>query len=121
MNENTVKILRGYLGTLVGVVVALVAAVMASTGIASPLDFGLGEWLTVANGIWAAAIPTVIRYFDSKDPAFGKIAESVLKEISDKLAEAEKAAKAAERAAKKAEARKATPKTASTKTTTKKS
>lgn len=34
-----------YLRNLLGVVLALVTTTMASSGVASPLDFGLGEWL----------------------------------------------------------------------------
>jgi hypothetical protein len=66
---------------------------MANAGVASPLELGAAEWLTVLNGVWAAAIPTVIRYLNKKDPAFGKIAEAVAAEVSKKIeAEATKAA-----------------------------
>jgi type IV secretory pathway TrbD component len=65
---------------------------MASAGVASPVDFGAGEWLTVANGLWAAAVPTLIRYVSKKDPAFGLIAEVAAKEVSKKIASAAKKA-----------------------------
>lgn len=81
-----------YLRNLLGVVLALVTTAMANAGVASPLDLGIGEWLTVANGLWAAAIPTVIRYLNTKDPAFGRIAEVAAAEVSKKIAtEAKKA------------------------------
>ena len=105
MNKETKAMLDSYLRNLLGVVLALVTTTMASAGVASPLDFAVGDWLTVANGIWAAAVPTLIRYLSKKDPAFGLIAEVAAKEVSKKLSEA----------AKKAPAKKAT-----TKKTTKK-
>jgi hypothetical protein len=74
---------------------------MASAGVASPLDFTVGDWLTVANGIWAAAVPTLIRYLSKKDPAFGLVAEVAAKEVSKKIAEAAKKAPAKKTSTKK--------------------
>jgi hypothetical protein len=81
-----------YLRNLLGVVLALIATTTANAGVASPLDLGAGEWLTILNGVWAAAIPTVIRYLNKKDPAFGKVAEVVAAEVSLKIDQAAKAA-----------------------------
>jgi type IV secretory pathway TrbD component len=94
MNTKTKAMLDSYLRNLLGVVLALVTTTMASAGVASPLDFGASEWLTVANGIWAAAVPTLIRYVSKKDPAFGLVAEVAAKEVSKKLATAAKKAPA---------------------------
>jgi type IV secretory pathway TrbD component len=84
--------LDSYLRNLLGVGLALITTTMASAGLASPVDFGAGEWLTVANGLWAAAVPTLIRYVSKKDPAFGLIAEVAAKEVSKKIASAAKKA-----------------------------
>jgi hypothetical protein len=65
--------------------------------VASPLDFGLGEWLTVANGLWAAAVPTLIRYLNKKDPAFGLVAETLAKGVTTKLETATVAAQVAKK------------------------
>ena len=105
MNNEIKTMLESYARNLLGVVLALVTTTMASAGLSSPLDFGTAEWLTVANGVWAAAVPTLLRYVNKKDPAFGLVAEVAAKEVSKKLSEA----------AKKAPAKKAT-----TKKTTKK-
>lgn len=99
-----------YVRNLVGVLLALVTTTMANAGVASPLDFGLGEWLTVANGVWAAAVPTLIRWLNKKDPAFGRIAEGVALEVSKKLAAEAKAAAAAKKKAETAAAKAAAPK-----------
>ena len=109
-----------YVRNLLGVVLALVTTTMANAGVASPLDFGAGEWLMVANGVWAAAVPTLIRWLNSKDPAFGRIAEGVALEVSKKLAAEAKAADAAKKAAAKAAAaaKKPATTTAAQKTTT---
>jgi hypothetical protein len=92
MNEQTKAALDSYLRNLLGVVLALVTTTMANAGVASPLDFGLGEWLTVANGLWAAAVPTLIRYANKKDPAFGLVAETLAKGVTTKLETATKEA-----------------------------
>lgn len=97
--------LDSYLRNLVGVALALVTTTMANAGVASPLDFGLGEWLTVLNGVWAAAVPTLIRWLNSKDPAFGRVAEGVAAEVSKKLAAEAKAAAAAKKKAETAAAK----------------
>ena len=102
MNTKTQAMLDSYLRNLLGVVLALVTTTMASAGVASPLDFGTSEWLTVANGLWAAAVPTLIRYVSKKDPAFGLVAEVAAKEVSKKLSEAAKKAPAKKTATKKA-------------------
>lgn len=92
-----------YLRNLLGVTLALVTTAMATAGVVSPLELGTAEWLGVLNGVWAAAVPTVIRYLNKKDPAFGNIAASVAAEVSNKIAaEAAKAKTAAKPAAKKA-------------------
>lgn len=94
MNTSTKALLDSYLRNLLGVALALVTTTMASAGVASPLDFGLGDWLLVANGIWAAAVPTLIRYLNSKDAAFGRVAEVAAVEVSKKIATAAAAKKA---------------------------
>ena len=81
-----------YLRNLLGVVLALIATTTANAGVASPLDLGAGEWLTVLNGVWAAAVPTLIRYLNKKDPAFGMVAQAVATEVSKKIDQAAKAA-----------------------------
>ena len=112
MNKEIKTMLDSYLRNLLGVVLALVTTTMASAGLSSPLDFGTSEWLTVANGLWAAAVPTLLRYINKQDPAFGLVAEVAAKEVSKKLSEAAKKAPAT---AKKA----ATKKPAAKKTTNK--
>lgn len=101
MNKETKTMLDSYLRNLLGVVLALVTTTMASAGLSSPLDFGTSEWLTVANGLWAAAVPTLLRYINKKDPAFGLVAEVAAKEVSKKLSEAAKKAPAKKAVAKK--------------------
>jgi hypothetical protein len=100
MNKEIKTMLDSYARNLLGVVLALVTTTMASAGLSSPLDFGTAEWLTVANGLWAAAVPTLIRYVNKKDPAFGLVAEVAAKEVSKKLSEAAKKAPAKKTASK---------------------
>jgi type IV secretory pathway TrbD component len=103
MNTQQIKaMVDSYLRNLLGVALALITTTMANSGVASPLDFGTGEWLTVANGLWAAAVPTLLRYVNKQDPAFGLIAEVATKEVSKKLSEAAKKASTKKPLAKKA-------------------
>jgi type IV secretory pathway TrbD component len=102
MNKEMKTMLDSYLRNLLGVVLALVTTTMASAGVATPLDFGTAEWMTVANGLWAAAVPTLLRYLNKKDPAFGLVAEVAAKEVSKKLSEAAKKAPAKKATTKKA-------------------
>jgi hypothetical protein len=90
MNTKTKAMLDSYLRNLLGVVLALVSTTMVGAGVSSPLDFGTAEWLTIANGLWAAAVPTLIRWLSKKDAAFGLVAEVAAKEVSKKLTEAAK-------------------------------
>jgi hypothetical protein len=101
MNKQIKTMLDSYLRNLLGVVLALVTTTMASAGLSSPLDFGTSEWLTVANGLWAALVPTLLRYINKQDPAFGLVAEVAAKEVSKKLSEAAKKAPAKKAVAKK--------------------
>jgi type IV secretory pathway TrbD component len=110
--------IESYLRNLLGSILGAVTIVMGSTGIASPLDFGLGEWLLVANSLWASAVPTLLRWVNKKDPAFGLVAQVVASSVTTKLetaiaeAKNEAAAKPAptKAPAKRAPAKKAEPK-----------
>jgi hypothetical protein len=91
MNKAAIE---SYARNLLGQVVAAVMIVSQSSGIASPLEFGSGEWLLVANALWASLIPVALRWVNKKDPAFGRVAEAAAKEVSKKLDSAAKKAPA---------------------------
>jgi len=78
--------IESYVRNLAGQVMGAVMIVMQTSGISSPLNFGQGEWLLVANALWASLIPVVLRFVNKKDAAFGRIAEVVAKEAGKKLA-----------------------------------
>jgi type IV secretory pathway TrbD component len=91
MNKAAIE---SYVRNLLGQVIGAVMIVTQTSGIASPLEFGSGEWLLVANALWASVIPTALRWVNKKDPAFGRVAQAVAKEAGKKLAsEAAKKAK----------------------------
>jgi hypothetical protein len=85
--------IESYLRNLLGQVIGAVFIVAEMSGVASPLDFSGAEWLLVANALWASAIPTVIRYLNAKDPAFGRVAEVAAAEVGKKLSTAAASAK----------------------------
>lgn len=54
---------RSFLATVLGVVFAVGKL---------PTEFTSQDWVGVANAVWIATIPVIIRYLDPKDSAFGK-------------------------------------------------
>ena len=78
--------IESYVRNLAGQVIGAVMIVMQTSGAATPLDFGSGEWLLVANALWASLVPVILRYVNKKDPAFGRVATVSLAEITKKLA-----------------------------------
>ena len=87
--------IESYVRNLAGQVIGAVMIVMQTSGAATPLDFGSGEWLLVANALWASLVPVALRYINKKDPAFGRVAAIGLAEITKKLAEETSTAKKA--------------------------
>jgi hypothetical protein len=84
--------LESYVRNLLGQVIGAVMIVSQTSGVGSPLEFGSGEWLLVANALWASLIPTALRWLNKKDPAFGRVGEAIAKEAGKKLEAAAKAA-----------------------------
>jgi len=91
MNKAAIE---SYARNLLGQVIGAIVIVTQTSGIASPLEFGSGEWVLVANALWASVIPVALRWANKKDPAFGRVAVSLVGEVTKKLdAEAKKAKK----------------------------
>ena len=82
MNTKTKALIESYGRHLLGAVVT--AIVIVGNG-SSPLSFNMDQWADVANAIWAATIPVALRFINKKDPAFGRIAESVAKDAQKAL------------------------------------
>ena len=78
--------LESYLRNLLGQAIGAVVIVGQTSGIVSPVDFSVAEWLLVANALWASLVPVALRYINKKDPAFGRVATIGLAEITKKLA-----------------------------------
>ncbi len=76
--------LESYGRHLLGAVISAIATISALTGL-SPIDFDSADWWTVANSIWVAVLPVALRYINSQDPAFGRVAESVASEVGKKI------------------------------------
>jgi hypothetical protein len=97
-------VIDSYLRNLLGSLLGAITIVSTSSGIASPVDYGIGEWLLVANALWASAVPTLLRWVNKKDPAFGLVAQAVAASVTTKLETA--AEEASKKAAPKAPAKK---------------
>jgi hypothetical protein len=90
MNKAAIE---SYLRNLLGQVVGAIMIVTQTSGIVSPIDFGTSEWLLVANALWASLIPTLLRWVNKKDPAFGAVAAVAAAEVTKKLSSAASSAK----------------------------
>jgi hypothetical protein len=81
-------VISSYARNLLGQVIGAIVVVMQVKGLATPLEFSQGEWLLVANSLWASLVPVALRYVNKKDPAFGLVAAKGASQIT-KLIEAE--------------------------------
>ena len=86
-------VIESYLRNLLGQVIGAIMIVMQTSGVSSPIDFGTGEWLLVANALWASLIPVLLRWVNKQDPAFGAVAAVAAAEVTKKLATAASSAK----------------------------
>ena len=82
MNTKHKAAIESYGRHLLGAVVTAIAIVGNGK---SPVSFTIDQWLEVGNAIWAATIPVGLRWLNKKDPAFGRIAESVAADAKIKL------------------------------------
>lgn len=86
-------LIESYVRNLVGQVIGAVMIVMQTSNATTPLDFGSGEWLLVANALWASLVPVALRYANKMDPAFGRVAATLAAEAGKKLAKESSKAK----------------------------
>jgi len=84
MDKKTQALLASYGRSLLGAALTAIAILSSQKGI-SPIDFGTAEWAQVANALWAAVVPVLIRYANKKDPAFGLVAEQVTAGVTKKI------------------------------------
>jgi hypothetical protein len=67
--------LNSYIRNAIGAVIGAVVTVMAVQNYGSPIDLTAADWKAVANALWAGALPTLARYLNVKDSAFGRTAK----------------------------------------------
>jgi len=80
-----IAFLESLLRHVLGAGLAAITAIMASSGIVSPLELAGSEWLIVLAAMWSAFVPPLIRFLNTKDPAFGRIAQAVADEVTAKI------------------------------------
>jgi hypothetical protein len=56
--------------TLLATVVTAIFAVSQASG-KLPFEFSAQDWYGIANAVWVAVIPVIIRYLNPNDVAFG--------------------------------------------------
>ncbi len=64
-------LINSYMRNLVGSLFGAVVAVISAKGYSSPFDLKTSDWQAVAHVLWAGALPTLLRYFNVNDSAFG--------------------------------------------------
>ncbi len=84
MDKKVKAMLASYGRSVLGAALATISVIGNQSGL-SPIEFGSAEWAQVANALWAAAVPVLLRYANKKDPAFGLVAEQVTKGITKKV------------------------------------
>lgn len=84
MDKKTQAILASYGRSVLGAALTAIAILSSQSGV-SPIDFGLAEWGQVANALWAALVPVLLRWANKKDPAFGLVAEQVTAGVTKKI------------------------------------
>lgn len=67
--------INSYARNVIGAFLGAVMTVVTLKHYSSPLDFKAADWQAVAHVLWAGAVPTIMRYFNVKDSAFGKSAK----------------------------------------------
>jgi hypothetical protein len=76
--------IESYARNLLGQVIAA-TAIVSNTSNLSLFNFGKHEWSLVANVLWGALVPVILRYVNKKDPAFGFVAQAATDEVTGKL------------------------------------
>jgi hypothetical protein len=71
---NTAMI-NSYLRNVIGALLGAVITVVTLKDYASPLELKSEDWQAVAHVLWAGAVPTLMRFFNAKDSAFGRTAK----------------------------------------------
>ena len=67
--------INSYVRNAIGALIGAVVTVMAVKNYGSPLDLTGADWKAVANALWAGALPTLARYLNLQDSAFGRTAK----------------------------------------------
>lgn len=81
INKN---LLASYGRHLAATILTAIFAI-ANVSHVSPLSFTKGEWILVANTLWLSALPVIRRYFNKKDPVFGRVVDSVAEKIATEV------------------------------------
>ena len=76
MNKALNKaMINSYARNVIGALLGAVITVVTLKDYASPLDLKSEDWQAVAHVLWAGAVPTLMRFLNTKDSAFGRTAK----------------------------------------------
>ena len=76
MNKALNKaMINSYARNVIGALLGAVITVVTLKDYASPLDLKGEDWQAGAHVLWAGAVPTLMRFINTKDSAFGRTAK----------------------------------------------
>ena len=76
MNKALNKaMINSYARNVIGALLGAVITVVTLKDYASPLDLKGEDWQAIAHVLWAGAVPTLMRFINTKDSAFGRTAK----------------------------------------------
>ena len=76
MNKRLNKaMINSYARNVIGALLGAVITVVTLKDYASPLDLKGEDWQAIAHVLWAGAVPTLMRFINTKDSAFGRTAK----------------------------------------------
>jgi hypothetical protein len=67
--------INSYVRNVTGAFLGAVVTVTTLKDYGSPIDFKGEDWQAVAHVLWAGAVPTLMRFLNAKDSAFGRTAK----------------------------------------------
>ena len=68
MNKAMVE---SYARNVIGALLGAIMAIMTAKNYSSPIQLTQSDWYAVAHVLWAGALPTLARYLNKNDKAFG--------------------------------------------------
>lgn len=84
MSQSMKAMIESYVRNAAAAIFGAVLIVMKLKNYGSPLELTANDLELVANALWTGALPTLYRYLNKKDPAFGRYVQTTIQDIEKK-------------------------------------